>query len=66
MEVLELIAEGFTNSQIGAQLHLSTKTIANHISNILNKLQVSDRHQARKLYQQETENSTMYDEEEYE
>lgn len=66
MEVLELIAEGLTNSQIGAQLHLSTKTVANHISNILNKLQVSDRHQARKLYQQETENSTMYEEEEYE
>ncbi len=40
MEVLELIAEGLTNAQIGAQLHLSTKTVANHISNILNKLQV--------------------------
>lgn len=51
LEVLELIAEGHTNTQIGACLHLSSKTVANHISNILNKLQVTDRHQAKKLFQ---------------
>ena len=50
MEVLELIAQGHTNTQIGVRLQLSSKTVANHISNILNKLQVTDRHQAKKLY----------------
>jgi DNA-binding NarL/FixJ family response regulator len=50
LEVLELIAEGYTNAQIGARLQLSSKTVANHISNILNKLQVTDRHQAKKIY----------------
>ncbi len=50
LEVLELIAEGKTNTQIAASLQLSTKTVANHISNILNKLQVADRHEAKKLY----------------
>lgn len=52
LEVLELIAEGNTNTQIGAKLQLSTKTVANHISNILNKLQVTDRHQAKKVYKE--------------
>jgi DNA-binding NarL/FixJ family response regulator len=50
MEILEFIAEGSTNSQIAAKLHLSAKTVANHISNILNKLQVTDRHQAKKIF----------------
>lgn len=51
LEILELIAEDFANSQIAARLQLSTKTIANHISNILNKLQVTDRYEAKKVYQ---------------
>ncbi|MGG1675683.1 response regulator [Neobacillus sp. NRS-1170] len=49
-EVLEQIAQGYTNTQIGARLHLSTKTVANHISNILNKLQVADRYEAKRIY----------------
>ncbi|WP_160724297.1 response regulator transcription factor [Bacillus sp. USDA818B3_A] len=52
LEVLELIAEGYTNVQIGNKLQLSSKTVANHISNILNKLQVADRYQAKKLYKE--------------
>lgn len=51
LEILELIAEDFANSQIAARLQLSTKTVANHISNILNKLQVTDRYEAKKVYQ---------------
>jgi DNA-binding NarL/FixJ family response regulator len=45
-EVLTLIAQGLNNSQIAAQLHISGKTVSNHISRIFNKLQVSDRAQA--------------------
>ncbi|MEH7332341.1 response regulator transcription factor [Neobacillus drentensis] len=50
IEVLEQIAQGHTNTHIAVRLHLSTKTVANHISNILNKLQVADRHEAKRLY----------------
>jgi DNA-binding NarL/FixJ family response regulator len=45
-EVLELIAQGENNQEIALQLHISAKTVSNHISNIFNKLQVSDRAQA--------------------
>jgi DNA-binding NarL/FixJ family response regulator len=45
-EVLSLIAQGLSNAQIAAQLHISGKTVSNHISNVFNKLQVSDRAQA--------------------
>ncbi|GIO11327.1 DNA-binding response regulator [Cohnella xylanilytica] len=48
-EILELIVAGKTNNQIADRLYLSAKTVANHVSNILNKLQVSDRHEAKKL-----------------
>jgi DNA-binding NarL/FixJ family response regulator len=45
-EVLELVARGSNNRQIAAELHISIKTVGNHISNIFNKLQVEDRAQA--------------------
>jgi DNA-binding NarL/FixJ family response regulator len=45
-EILELIAHGHTNSEIAEYLTLSLKTVRNHVSNIFNKLQVSDRLQA--------------------
>jgi DNA-binding NarL/FixJ family response regulator len=45
-DVLELIAQGLNNQQIARQLHIVVKTVSNHISNIFNKLQVSDRAQA--------------------
>ncbi|MDX1415683.1 MAG: response regulator transcription factor [Candidatus Promineifilaceae bacterium] len=44
-EVLTLIARGMNNSDIAQQLHISVKTVSNHISNIFNKLQVADRSQ---------------------
>lgn len=49
MEILERIAEGDTNAQIGARLHISAKTVANNVSMILNKLQVVDRNEASRL-----------------
>jgi NarL family two-component system response regulator LiaR len=46
LEVLRLIANGKDNSQIAAELHISPKTVKNHISNILMKLQIENRIQA--------------------
>ena len=45
-EILTLIAQGSTNADIAAQLVLSPKTVRNHVSNILSKLQVADRAEA--------------------
>ncbi|CAN5139441.1 response regulator transcription factor [soil metagenome] len=45
-EVLTLIARHETNPEIARRLHLSPKTIRNHVSNIFTKLQVADRAQA--------------------
>ena len=45
-EVLVLISQGMSNADIADHLTLSLKTVRNHVSNILNKLQVSDRLQA--------------------
>jgi DNA-binding NarL/FixJ family response regulator len=45
-EVLALIARHETNPEIAKKLHLSPKTVRNHVSNIFTKLQVADRAQA--------------------
>jgi DNA-binding NarL/FixJ family response regulator len=45
-EVLELIARAYNNQQIAETLHITIKTVSNHISNIFNKLQVADRTEA--------------------
>ncbi|MER2598136.1 MAG: response regulator transcription factor [Caldilineales bacterium] len=45
-EILDLVAQGMTNAQIAGHLVVSLKTVRNHVSNILNKLQVADRTQA--------------------
>jgi DNA-binding NarL/FixJ family response regulator len=45
-EVLAMVAAGHNNAVISTQLALAPKTVRNHISNILTKLQVSDRAQA--------------------
>ena len=46
IEVLKLIANGQDNALIAAELHISPKTVKNHISNILMKLQIDNRIQA--------------------
>ena len=46
IEVLKLIANGKDNARIAADLHISPKTVKNHISNILMKLQIDNRIQA--------------------
>jgi DNA-binding NarL/FixJ family response regulator len=42
-DVLELVAQGRRNSAIGAELGMAPKTVANHLSSIFAKLQVTDR-----------------------
>jgi len=46
LEVLKLIANGKDNGQIAQELVISPKTVKNHISNILMKLQIENRIQA--------------------
>jgi DNA-binding NarL/FixJ family response regulator len=45
-EILDLIAQGYKNSEIAERLYLSPKTVRNHVSTILHKLHVADRAQA--------------------
>jgi DNA-binding NarL/FixJ family response regulator len=43
LEVLQLLAEGLTNQQVGSRLGLSARTIKTHVQNLLSKLDVPDR-----------------------
>lgn len=45
-EVLRLMAEGRSNKMIGEHLFISEKTVKNHVSSILQKMEVDDRTQA--------------------
>lgn len=45
-EVLDLVAEGLTNAEIAERLYISTKTAANHVSNLLVKLNLRTRTEA--------------------
>jgi DNA-binding NarL/FixJ family response regulator len=42
-KVLDLVAEGLTNRQIGERVHLAEKTVKNYVSNILAKLGLARR-----------------------
>ena len=46
MEILQLIADGYSNKEIAAELYLSFHTVKNHVHNILEKLQVQHRSEA--------------------
>ncbi|HET8752017.1 MAG TPA: response regulator transcription factor [Gaiellaceae bacterium] len=45
-EVLELVAEGLPNKQIALRLSISEKTVKAHLTNIFERLGVTDRYQA--------------------
>lgn len=44
--MLQLLAAGKNNRDIGVDLYISEKTVKNHVSSILKKLDVADRTQA--------------------
>ena len=46
MEVLELVARGYTNKAIGAQLRISDRTVQGHLAHIFDKLQAASRTEA--------------------
>ena len=46
IEVLELVAKGMRNKEIGASLHISAQTAEGHLKSILSKLNVHDRTEA--------------------
>jgi len=45
-QVLQLVAKGFTNKEIGRALGISDNTARNHVNSIIEKLEVSDRTEA--------------------
>lgn len=45
-EILEFVAKGLTNKEIGAALNISQFTVRNHINHLTSKLEVSDRTEA--------------------
>ena len=50
LQVLELIAEGLTNPQIGQRLFISPKTASVHVSAILAKIGAANRAEAAAQY----------------
>jgi len=45
-EVLDLVAAGMSNAQIASRLFLSQKTVRNHVSAVITRLQAADRAEA--------------------
>ena len=43
LQIIELVANGLTNSQIAQKLEISKRTVDNHVSNILEKTKTENR-----------------------
>lgn len=54
-QILERVAAGDSNKEIGAQLHLSEKTVKHHMTNILQKLQARNRVEAALMMRSEAQ-----------
>ena len=50
LQVLELVAEGLTNSEIGRRLFISPKTASVHVSAILAKVGAANRAEAAAIF----------------
>ncbi len=50
-QILELVANGYSNKEIGQRLHLAEKTVKHYMTNILQKLHVRNRVEAALLAQ---------------
>ncbi|MDZ5713066.1 response regulator transcription factor [Jeotgalibacillus sp. HH7-29] len=46
MDVLKCLGDGLTNQEIADELYIGIKTVKTHVSNVLSKLELSDRTQA--------------------
>lgn len=46
LEILQLVAEGLSNEEIGQRIYISKKTVKTHLTNIFDKLQVNNRFKA--------------------
>jgi DNA-binding NarL/FixJ family response regulator len=46
IQILQLVADGMRNKELGAHLGISEQTAQGHVKNILSKLQVNDRTEA--------------------
>jgi NarL family two-component system response regulator LiaR len=46
VEVLQLVAQGLSNEEVGERLFIARRTVRTHVSNILGKLQLANRTQA--------------------
>jgi DNA-binding NarL/FixJ family response regulator len=60
-QVIELIADGFTNKEIAQELHLSIYTVKSHVHNILEKLSLHTRVQIAKYTHISESNKTPID-----
>jgi DNA-binding NarL/FixJ family response regulator len=49
IEILGCLAEGLSNSRIGARLHVSPKTVDHHVSSVLAKLGAATRGEAARI-----------------
>ena len=50
LEIIELIAKGYSNKEIAAEMYLGEGTVRNYLSSILDKLQLRDRTQVAVFY----------------
>jgi DNA-binding NarL/FixJ family response regulator len=49
-QILDLIGDGLTNQEIANRLYIECGTVKNHVHSILQKLEISNRHEAASVY----------------
>jgi DNA-binding NarL/FixJ family response regulator len=59
-EIVKLIEENLSNKEIAARLHIEVSTVKNHVHNILDKLQLPNRHSAVKHLRQQKYSSAKF------